>query len=513
MAKISITGLKARDKAIKGMNYVGDAIKSTIGPFGLNFLLEKENKITNDGYNISTALCPTIKDEFERRGALVAHEASAKTNELVGDFTSGAWALTTEIVKEATRYLPNEKSIKAKKTPADIIQWITKSKDEVINMLTEMAVAIDSEEALIKSALVSCEDREMAELIGKMQWNLGPNGVIVAEEVNDVKSSIEKVNGIKLDNGFSTSGIITNQEKQSLELSDTSILLTNYVIDKKELLTLKDKVFLPLVNQKKLGIIIVGRAFTQEAVKFCMENINSGFAIFPINAPYTNQADVMRDMQAIVGGRCINNEEVSFDDISIEDVGFAKRIVAKQHNSIIAGLEDEKAKVRIEARVNELQEKLKGEESVFMKSMIESRIAQLTGGFAILKVGSTSLVNRKRLKDKADDAVNAVRLALKGGVVKGAGLAFKEISEKLSDENILKKPLTCINDQIILSSPEGWVIEDWVKDPLLVLKCGLEQSCEFAGTFATVNGQVVEENPKVCSCSGNSNEINMDTEI
>ncbi len=505
MSKISITGIEARNKAIKGMSYVADAVKSTIGPFGLNFLLEKGNKITNDGFNISAELCGTIKDEFERRGALVAHEASSKTNELVGDFTSGAWALTDAIVKEAVRFLPNEKSIKAKKTPSEIIKMIKEGKEKVIVEMEKMATPILDKETLIKSALVSVEDQEIADLLGNMQWELGPDGVIIAEEVNDLNSSIEKVKGIRLDNGFGTSQVINNPEKQSLELSDISILLTNYVIDVKELMDLRASVFNHLISQKKLGIILIGRAFTAEAIKTCMTSMQSGFAIYPVNAPYVNQGEIMRDIEAVVGGRYIDNEETPLEDVYISDVGHAKRFVSKLQDALVTGVENKESEKRVSERVEELKQKLSGEPSVFMRKMIESRIAQLANGFAILKVGSQSLVNRKRLKDKCDDAVNAVRFALKGGTVRGAGIAFKEIAESLEEGNILKRPLTSINDQIMNSAPEGWQVEEWVRDPMLVLKCGLEQACDFAGTFATTYGIITEENKPKHKCD-NSDE-------
>lgn len=494
--KISITGYEARNKAIKGLNYVADSIETTIGPFGQNFLLEKGNKVTNDGYLISAELCQTIPDEFERRGALVAHEASAKTNDLVGDATSTAWSLTKNIVKEAVRYLPNEKSIKAKKTPTEMIQMINKSKDNVISELEKMSTPILDKEQLVKSALVSVEDESIARLLGEMQFELGPEGVITAEEVNESECSIERVKGIKLDNGFSSSSFITNPEKMSLEVSEVSVLLTNYTMGKEELLKLKDSVFVPLLNQKKMACAVFARAFTSEAIQYCNESLKTGFTIFPINAPYTDQAEVMRDISAVTGAKFIDTEGSSFDDIHVSDVGFAKKLVAQQFGSLITGVDDEVATKRISERVETLKKAHEGSQSDFQKKMIETRMAQLSNGFAILKVGSHSVTDRQRLKDKCDDAVNAVRLALKGGTVKGGGQAFKEIADNLPEDDILKRPLTCIYDKIMNSAPEGFKIEEWVRDPFLVLKTSLEQSCAFAGTFSSTAGIITTKDKK-----------------
>lgn len=494
--KINIGGLDARKKSFNGLETVAKRVLASVGPYGLNELLEKGRKITNDGYTISKELCGAIEDEFERLSAEVCHEASAKTNDMVGDATSTAWGLNYGIVKEAKRFLPSENSIKGKKTHSELARMINKSKDFVIEELEKSATQITSKEELIKSALVSSENEELAELLGSMQWELGKEGRIIAEEVNDTKCSIEKVEGLVLDNGFTSSGLVTNPETGTLELAELPIFLTNYTIDAPELMKLKESLFTPLINQKKAGIILMARAFTSEAIKICTESIKTGFSIFPLNAPYTDQKEVMKDIEAVVGGRYIDTEESSLDDVYISDVGFTRKIIAKQFNSVITGIDNEQSKARITKRAELLEKKLIGSQSDFEKRAIEERIAQLTGGFAILKVGSRSVTERKRLKDKADDAVNAVRLALKGGTVKGGGLAFKEISDKMEEDDILKRPLCIINEQIMSSAPDDFVIESWVRDPYLVLKCALENACEFASAYISINGIVTTKNKK-----------------
>jgi len=501
MSKISITGLNSRGSAIKGMSYVAEVVKSSIGPFGQNILSEKGNTISNDGAFIAGQLCPTIENVFEKRGALTVNQNITKINEEVGDGSSTAWALHDDIIKEIVRYLPNEKSIKAKKTYSEIAKELNKSKDFVIAELEKMVKPITSKEELINSAMVSVEDKEVAELLGGMQWDLGPDGIIIAEEVNDAKCSIERVNGIRLDNGFGTSHLITNPEKQSLEVNDMPIFLTNYTIGIEELMLLKKTLFDSLIQQKKLGIILVGRAFTSEAIKKCQETSQAGFVIFPINAPYTYQSEMMHDIETIVGGRYIDTEESSLEDTYPTDIGYVKRLEARQFDAIVTGVDDDKSKERSLKRVETLKKKLEGEKSPFLHKMIEDRIAQLTNGFAILKVGSMSETDRTRLKDKCDDAVNAVRLALKGGVVKGAGLAFKEISDKMEDGDILKRPLLCVYNQIMTSAPEGFEVEEWVKDPMLLLKTILEKTCAFCPTFASINAVVTEANPEKCHCN------------
>lgn len=494
MRKISIIGLSARDKALKGAGYVAEAVKATIGPFGSNVLIEKGNRITNDGYTISSELCPTVEDEFERRGAIVLHEASAKTNDMVGDATSTAEVLAYEITKEAIRLLPREGSIKAKATPAEVISMIAKAKEEVISKL--VAKPIESKEELVKSALVSVENEAVAHLLGETQWELGADGVIVVEEVNETQCSIERVRGIRMDNGMSASIMVNNLEKGTLEVSKFPVLLTNYTMGQEDILALKTNVINHLISQKHNGLILVARAFTPDAIKLMQETMKTGFSILPINAPYTNQAEVMRDIEAVVGGRYIDSEEVRREDIFATDVGFCERIVAGATSSIITGTESTESQERVNKCIEKLEAKLLAEQSDFGKRMLRERIAQLKSGFAILKVGAETVVERKRLKDKCDDAVFSVRLALKGGTIAGGGVALLEVSNSLSEDNILKRPIRAIYDQIIASAPIGWIVPEWVRDPYITITTALTNACSVAGVLCNVNGVITTKDKK-----------------
>lgn len=499
--KISITGIAARDKALKGANYVADAVKSTLGPFGLNGMLEKENTITNDGFKLSSALAGTIKDEFERRGAIIFHETSSKTNDEVGDATTTSEVLGQAIIKEAIRYLPSANTIAGKKTPSELRKMIKNSLNEVNKILESKIKNVENEQELINSALVSVEDEELADLIGKTQWKLGADGVIIAEATTEKESSIQVVKGVRIDNGFGASFMINNQEKQTLEVNEASVIMTNYTLsDFTPLQSILDQI----VKMGKRDIIIIARGFTSECIKLCAENHKVGIRVYPINAPYTDQAEIMRDLASVLGGRYIDQEEGSLDDLQLSDVGFAEKLIARRYDAIITGKED--GNYRVPKRIEMLRKALSGEASEFQKKNLEARISQLMHGFAVLKVGSTSDADRKYKKDKADDAVNAVRLALKGGTIRGAGIALKEISETLSDDNILKRPLTSIFDQIMSSAPEGWEVEEWVRDPFLVIKCALKNACDTAMIFSTTNIIITSENPKQCSCSQGNNE-------
>lgn len=493
MQKISKIGIPARDAAIKGANYLADAVRSTIGPFGMNFLIEKGERITNDGVTVSRELIESIEDEFERRGASILHKASAQTNDMVGDATSSAEALAQAILHEMVRFLPKEGSFISKKTPSQVKILLEEAKQDVLATLKEMVTEITTQEELIASARVSVENEELAQLIGAAQWKLGKDGFILAEETAEPRSSIEVLKGIRMDNGMGATFMINNAEKQTLEVDESSVILTNYTLaDLKPLESILNQI--SATGQRK--ITIIARAFTQEAIRICAENHKSGLFLYPLNAPYTDQREIMKDFAAVLGGSYVDQEDGTLEDMNLSDVGFASKIIAKRYDAIITGKDTPETETRVLKRLHTLQEQLDGEVSEFQKKSLESRIAQLKNGFAVLKVGATNETERKYQKDKCDDAVNAVRLAFKGGTVKGAGLAFKEISDALEEGNILKKPLLVINQQILSSAPEGFVVEEWVRDPYLVLKAALENACSVAGTLATVAGIVTTKNRK-----------------
>lgn len=491
MNKIVAVGVEARDRLVKGANFLASAVSSTLGPYGSNCAMEKGNRITNDGVSIAREIW--LKDEIENRGVTILREAAIKTNDEAGDGTTSSITLAQAILKEAIARLPKGKGIIGGQTPAEINRQIENERKEITKKLEDMAVKIETKEQLIDSALVSVENKELAELIGTVQWELGKDGILIAEETAERECSVEKVFGVRIDNGFGTSVAINNVEKQSLEVNDVRTILTNHTIQNFE------PIIDVLTQLQRTGVdkvVIIARAFTEDAIRTCMENTKKGFKIFPINAPYTDQNEVMKDLESVLGGTYINTETRELASMQLSDIGVAERIVAKRYSAILTGKNDEKAKERVGLRVKEIKTAIKGSLSEFEKKQLNARLAQLVSGFAIVKVGATSEVERSYKKDKCDDAVNAVRAALQEGVVAGAGLAFKQISESLPDTYILKKPLMSIYEQIMSTAPSDFKIEPWIRDPVKVLRIALEKACSVAGTFATTTIAIANERPK-----------------
>jgi len=489
--KIVKQGIEARNKLVKGADFLAEGVRSTLGPYGQNWFIEKGNKITNDGVTIAREI--ECADEIEDRGAKALFEAADRTNNEVGDGTTTAITLAHAILKESIKNLASNVSIVGKLTGAELIKQLEKERVIVTEKLLEAATSIETEEQLIASAKVSVENDTLAELIGKTQFKLGRDGIIIAEESNAPESSIEFVNGIRLDNGFGTSLVVTDPEKEALIVKDTRTILTNHTIQS---LNTLNPILAQLAKQGVRRVVIVSRGFTEQAIKECMENMKNGFNIYPVNAPYTDQSEIMKDLATVLGGRYINSEEADLESIQLSDVGFAEVFEARRWDAIVTGAKDENAKERVEKRVIELKKKLEGNLSQFEQRMINQRIAQLSTGFAVLKVGAQSDKERKYLKDKADDAVNAVRLAFQEGTIKGAGLTLKEISDSLPEDFILKRPLCSIYEQITFSAPKGFVIEDWVRDPVKVVRVALKYACSVAGTIATAGGVTATEKEK-----------------
>lgn len=503
--RVAKIGIPARDALVKGADFMANGVKSTLGPFGSNFALEKNGEITNDGVTIAREIASgAIHDEIEARGARMILEAATKTEERGCDGTTTATILAQAITKEAIAQLPDLGTINTKgankKKPSEIKIQIEKECAEVIEKLKSMATPIKDEKSLIKSALVSTGNQELAEMLGKTQWELGKEGYVLAEETANRDCSVERINGIRIDNGIVSSLAINNFEKQTLELKDIPILLTNFVIKdlRPAILNLDSNTGVGTGLGNKMSemgltnLILVGRHFEAVAINQCMDNMKTGFNIYPVNAPYVDQAEVMKDLSAILGGRFISPDTTTLDSLSLADLGYVSRLEATRNSAIFCGRNDVQTKARVALRLDELRAQLKGSVSDFEKKLLEQRIAQLQNGFAILKVGAVTELDRKFLKRKADDAVGAVRLALQEGIVPGAGMAFKEISESLPDSYILKRPLMAVYNQIIASAPEGFKIEKWVKDPVKVLRIALENACSVAAIFATVGGAICE---------------------
>ena len=494
--QIIVKGDEARAKLMKGADFVAESVKLTLGPYGQNWILPNVKKVSNDG--LAVAMENRLDDEIENEGAKAIQRIMQNIADRVGDATSTGACVSQAILKESSKLLGNrDKGIIAKMSTQDVKQKLLKEYAIVAEKLTAMATQVTSREQLIESAMVSVENKELAELIGGVQWDLGKDGIILAETTNKPETTIERVSGFRVENSVATTIIVNNMEKGTLDLDDVHIILTNHNITSIEpLMALIEN----LNKMRVKKVVLMGRMFSNEAVQKCLQNIASGgVQIYPLNAPFGNQVEMLKDIAAVTGGAVCLDEEKNLEDILVTDVGFATHVSAGQNSSIFTTTKNPE----IEKRIVLLEQKLAagGSSSAYDRAKLEARIAQLKGGFAILKIGSLSTDEKSYKKDKVDDAVNAVRLALQEGVVAGAGLALVEIADSLPDDSLLKTPLKSVHKWITESAPTDFKIEPWVKDPAKVLRVAIEESCIGIASLVTSGGVAVFENErKVCNC-------------
>lgn len=492
--KISINSKQNPTEALEqisaGVALLG-SIKQTLGPYGKNFLIEKGLRITNDGRKIASEL--QGKNEIQDLALRTLRDAMTKTNDLLEDGSTSFATMVEAIYNEFVKLLPG-KQLSGKYSALTLRKKIALELQFITAKLKEQVVEIKSEEDLVGVAKTSVEDEELAKLIAKTQWKLGENGFILVEEHNAPDDLMEEINGIRIDNGFATSNAINNLEKQRLELKDIPILLTNHTIN--DIYEMRD--FLSTVHNKQniKEFALMARAFSSQAIKQMEEENRSGFRIMPLNAPYVNQKEVMKDLVAVFGGVYIDQEEMSLDSIVSSHLGFAKKIIAERWSAVYTGEKDKRAKDRIAERIVELEKILKGTPSIFEQKNIKVRISQLKNGFAILKIGALTENERKYRFDKAEDCVGAVRHALQEGVVPGAGIGYKIVSDSLEDDFILKKPLLAPYTEIMVNAGEPFEVEPWVKNAFKVERVVLENATQTAFNMATAYGASSNAWPK-----------------
>ena len=367
-----------------------------------------------------------MEDEVENLGLSKLKEAVAKSNEQVGDGSTTITILTNAILKEGKREVGGAKST------ADFLKKIEEERLFVNEELDKVAKPIETEEELIASATVSVDDEELGKIIGAAQWKLGKDGYLLAEEVNEPATTVEFISGVRYDNGVAAAQLFNNPDNTALELENVRVILTNATLHNLE--PMKD-VLQSLLETKQQNIVIIARGWSEDGIAACARNFANGFKLYPFNAPYTDSREIMKDLEAVVGGRFIDVEIASLEDMQLSDVGFAEKVRARRFDTLISG-KGEKSKERIEKLQGQLESA-----NDFERKQLKSRIAQLSDGFGLVKVGASSETERKRIFDKVEDAVNAVRAAFQEGTVPGGGVAFKAIADTMPEGSILKNPL------------------------------------------------------------------------
>ena len=426
MAKQILFDDAARRGLKRGIDKVADAVKITIGPRGRNVIMDKgfgSPVITNDGVSIAKEI--ELEDKFENIGADLIKEVANKTNDNAGDGTTTATVLAQAIVREGSKLVATGMN------PISIRHGIEDAKNDVIAELKKISKAIGSKEEIAQVATISAESAEMGKMISEVITQVGKDGVITVEESQTFGLEYEIVEGMNFDKGYISPYMITNSETLKAELKDAYIIITDKKISAvAEILPILEKI----TASGKKEIVIIAEDVDGEALTTLVVNKLRGILnVLAIKAPEfgDNKKAMLEDIATITGGRVISQElGMKLETAELNMLGQASRIIATKDTTTIVGGKGKKKE--IEARVTQVQKQLLSSESKWDKEKIQKRLAKISGGVAVIKVGAATETELTYMKHKMEDALSATRAAYAEGIVAGGGVALLRVASGLS---------------------------------------------------------------------------------
>lgn len=425
MAKKIIYNEEARKALKSGVDQVADAVKTTIGPRGRNVVLDKgfgAPTITNDGVSIAKDI--TLKDKFENMGAEIVKEVATKTNEIAGDGTTTSVVLTQSIVSEGMKHATmgvNAMGIRG---------GIERAAKEVVMALKNIAKPIKTKEEMRQVATISAESEELGKIIADTIDTVGKDGVVTVEESQSFGIEKELVEGMEFDKGYVSPYMITNAERMEAEYKDPAILITDKKISSiKEILPLLEK----LVQTGKKDLVIIAEDVDGEALATLVVNkLRGAFNVLAVKAPGygDRKKEILADIAVTVGAHVISEDiGLKLESAELSALGRANRVVATKDSTVIVGGKGKKSD--IEDRVAQLRAQKESTDSKYDIEKIDERIAKLSGGVAVIRVGAATETEMKYLKLKIEDAVNATKAAIEEGIVAGGGTALVKAADKV----------------------------------------------------------------------------------
>ena len=533
-AKEIIFGTDARSKVLNGVNVLADAVQATLGPKGRNVIIEKSfsaPRITKDGVTVAKEI--ELKDKFENLGAQAIREVASKTNDLAGDGT------TTSTVLARAIFVEGIKAIAAGLNPMDIKRGIDKAVAEAIKEIKNTSKKISLKEEIAQVGTISANgDKEIGEKIADAMEKVGPNSPITVEEAKGLEFEVEVVEGMNFDRGYLSPYFITDTEKMNVVLDNPFILLFD-----KKISTLQPMIkILEAIAQSGRPLLIIAEDVEGEALAALVVNkLRGGLKVCAVKAPGfgDRRKAMLEDIAVLTGGQVIS-EEVGFklENTELSNLGKAKKIiVTKDDTTIVDGAGSSED---VEARCNNIKTQIENTTSDYDKEKLQERLAKLSGGVAILKVGGATEVEVKEKKDRVEDALAATRAAVEEGIVAGGGATFVHIAEKIKDlkgENesqnsgikivydALRAPAkqiaknaglegSVIINKIIEGKDANYgfdaqkeVYGDMIKfgivDPTKVARISLEGAASVAGLLLTTECAIVEKKDEdSCRCGG-----------
>jgi len=418
MSKQIIYNENARLALKRGADQLANAVKVTLGPKGRNVVIEKtygSPLITKDGVTVAKEI--TLADKFENIGAEIIKEAAAKTNDAAGDGTTTATVLAQAIINNGL------KLVSAGVNPIEIRKGIEKRVEEIVSELKKMSKQISSPEEIAQVASISANDEEIGKIIAEAMASVGSEGVITVEEGQSFGIEKEVVEGMQFDNGYISPYMITNQDSMKAEMADPYILITDKKIASiQEILPILEKI----IQSGKKDLVIIADDIEGEALAtFVVNKLRGIFNVLGIKAPGfgDRRKAMLEDIAILTGGRLITEEiGLKLDKTELSDLGQARKVVASKDNTtIVDGRGEEKA---IKARIEAIRKEKELADSDFDKEKLQERLAKLSGGVAVIKVGAATETEMKEKKFRIEDALNATKAAVEEGIVPGGGLSL-----------------------------------------------------------------------------------------
>ena len=426
MAKQILFGEDARKQIHAGLQKAAQAVKVTLGPRGRNVVLEKSYggpRITNDGVSIAKEI--SFKDKFENMGAEMVKEVANKSNDVAGDGTTTTVVLLEALVNEGL------KSLTKGANAMGIRSGMEQARDAAVKELKAMAKPVEGRKDIEQVASISAESEELGRIIAETVEKVGKNGVVTVEESQSTELSYEVVDGLQIDKGYASAYFVTDSERMEAEMRDVPILVTDKNVSNiQEILPLIEKI----AQSGRKELVIVADDIGGDALTTLVVNkLRGTFSVIAVKAPGfgDRKKELLADIATVVGGQVISSDTgATFENATIAMLGKASRVVASKDSTVFVGGKGKKA--NIQSRIEQLQAQLEQSSSKFDKEKLEERIAKLSGGVAVIKVGAATETEMKYLKDKIDDAVKATKASIEEGIVPGGGTALAKVAKKLA---------------------------------------------------------------------------------
>ncbi|MER8487653.1 chaperonin GroEL [Mesorhizobium australicum] len=416
---------EAREKMLRGVDILANAVKVTLGPKGRNVVIEKSfgaPRITKDGVTVAKEI--ELEDKFENMGAQMVREVASKTNDLAGDGTTTATVLAQAIVKEGA------KAVASGMNPMDLKRGIDKAVDAVVAELKANARKVTRNDEIAQVGTISANgDAEIGRFLAEAMEKVGNEGVITVEEAKTAETELEVVEGMQFDRGYLSPYFVTNQDKMRVELDEPYVL-----IHEKKLANLQALLpVLEAVVQSGKPLLIIAEDVEGEALATLVVNkLRGGLKVAAVKAPGfgDRRKAMLEDIAILTGGTAISEDlGIKLENVTLEMLGRAKKVVIEKENTTI--VDGVGRKEEIQGRVAQIKAQIEETTSDYDREKLQERLAKLAGGVAVIRVGGSTEVEVKERKDRVDDALHATRAAVEEGVLPGGGVALLRAAKAL----------------------------------------------------------------------------------